>query len=125
MQFESIEKCSQLLFTISLCKKCILLVLRVRLGTRPACQHKGNLVDEIGNVVGHVESLCCPIGIVDLAKEVSCRVDRPSQAHDDAHVVERRLDSLRRTAGPIGALAALRMRLNSIICRGTVMVQSM
>merc|ERR1712187_627412 len=28
---------------------------RVRLSARPACQHKSDLVDEIGNVVGHVD----------------------------------------------------------------------
>merc|ERR1719356_1207890 len=62
----------------------------VTLCTSPARQHEGDFVDEVGNVVGHVECLGCPSRFVDLAKEVTCR-----------------------------------MRLNSIICRGTVMLQSM
>jgi len=31
------------------------LVVRIAFGTRPACEHKGDLVDEVRNVVGHVE----------------------------------------------------------------------
>merc|ERR1711920_305568 len=62
------------------------------LAARPACQHEGDFVDEVGNVVGHIERLGCASRFVDLAKEVTCWVDGPSQAHDDTHVVERLLD---------------------------------
>merc|ERR1712048_811324 len=41
---------------------------RVSLSARPACQHKGDFVNEVGNVVGHVEGLGCASRIVDLAK---------------------------------------------------------
>merc|ERR1712187_1049845 len=77
-------------------QKC-LLGLGVRLGAGPACQHKGNLVDEVGNVVSHVERLGGTSRAVDLAKEVACRVDGPAQAHNDAHVVEGLLHGLRHT----------------------------
>merc|ERR1712187_664854 len=68
--------------------------LRIRLGARPACQHKGDLVHKIGNVVGHVEILGCSGRIVDLTNEVARGVNGPSQAHNDAHVVEGCLDML-------------------------------
>merc|ERR1712217_178676 len=52
------------------------------------------------------------------------------EALDARHGIEDGLDleptkSLQKPPGPIGAFAACRMRLNSIICRGTVMLQSM
>merc|ERR1711920_1037873 len=48
---------------------------RVTLCARPACQHEGDFVDEVGNVVGHVERLGCASRFVDLAKEVTCWID--------------------------------------------------
>merc|ERR1719453_216468 len=67
------------------------LSFRVSLGARPACQHKGNLVHEIGDVVSHIERLAAS-SLSECAKEVTCWVDGPAQGHDDAHVVERLLD---------------------------------
>merc|ERR1712210_426953 len=67
---------------------------RVTLSARPTCQHEGDFVDEVGNVVGHVKGLGRTSRIVDLAKEVTCWVDGPSQAHDDTHVVERLFDGV-------------------------------
>merc|ERR1712119_93510 len=71
---------------------------RVSLSARPASQHEGDFVDEVGNVIGHVERLGCSSRIVNLAKEVTCWVDGPSQAHDDTHVVKRLLDGFGRGA---------------------------
>merc|ERR1719313_1638989 len=46
-------------------KQCFLLCsLCVALRTRPACKHKGNLVDEISNVVGHIEGFGGRITVV-------------------------------------------------------------
>merc|ERR1712087_1047963 len=57
-----------------------------------------DFVDEVSNVVGHVEGLGCSSRIVNLAKEVTCWVDGPAQAHDDTHVVKRLLDGFGRGA---------------------------
>merc|ERR1712139_495389 len=153
----------------------------VSFSTRPACQDEGDLVHEVGNVVGNIQGLGCTIGIVNLTEEITCWVDCPTDTHNDAHVVIRLLDGCGHVAGSscrrgltskdleedeapagqsqgeacpcvygsalasvteckhqdsvdqefpeacwmMGALAAFRMRLNSIICNGTVMLQSM
>merc|ERR1712185_431103 len=74
----------------SLWKEGTFLSFRVSLGARPACQHKGNLVHEIGDVVSHIECLAAGSRSKS-AEEVTCWVDGPAQGHDDAHVVERLL----------------------------------
>merc|ERR1719335_1523353 len=78
-------------------------LLGVLLGARPAGKHKADLVEEIGNVVHHVEG-----GLVgnagEEAKEVAERVDGPAQAHDDAHVAERLLHS---SGAALGLLAGV------------------
>merc|ERR1711862_572062 len=70
----------------------------VGFSTRPACQ-EGDLVHEVGNVVGHIQSLGCTSGIVDLTEEVTCWVDCPTAAGNDAHVVIRLLDGCGHVAG--------------------------
>merc|ERR1712238_427374 len=45
-----LRSCKERFRTLALC---------VNLGARPACQHKADLVHEIGNVVSHVEGLGC------------------------------------------------------------------
>merc|ERR1719335_947189 len=80
-------------------------LLGVLLGARPAGKHKADLVEEIGNVVHHVEG-----GLVgntsQEAKEVAERVDGPAQAHDEAHVSEGLLDCGAAVAGGLGRLAS-------------------
>ena len=56
----------------------------VRFSTRPACQHEGDLVHEVSNVVGNIEGLGCASGIVDLTEEITSWVDCPTAAHNDA-----------------------------------------
>merc|ERR1719401_1610927 len=72
-------------------------IFRIALGTRPAAQDEANLVDEIRNVVDDVQD-----SVIHRAhqegEEVAQRVDVPAKAHDDAHVVEGLLDSLRAIA---------------------------
>merc|ERR1712199_141641 len=63
----------------------------VRLGARPACKHERDLVDEVRNVVDHVEDGVVH-GTEEVAEEVACRVDGPADGDDHAHVVERRSD---------------------------------
>merc|ERR1719335_1575963 len=78
-------------------------LLGVLLGARPAGKHKADLVEEIGNVVHHVEG-----GLVgnagQEAKEVAERIDGPAQAHDEAHVAEGLLHGLAAVAGGLGRL---------------------
>merc|ERR1711976_325830 len=78
---------------------------RVFLGARPAGKHEADLVDEIGNVVHHVEG-----GLVSdtgqEAKEVAERVDGPAKAHDEAHVGEGLLHGTAAVAGGLGGLAS-------------------
>merc|ERR1712014_105641 len=63
------------------------LTCRVSLGTGPAGKHKSNLVDEVCNVVDHVEQ-----GLADrshqVAKQVAKRVDAPADSDNQSHVVE-------------------------------------
>merc|ERR1719420_2849659 len=80
-------------------------LLGILLGARPAGKHKADLVEEIGNVVDHVEG-----GLVgnagQEAKEVAERVDGPAQAHDEAHVAEGLLHGFAAVAGGLGRLAS-------------------
>merc|ERR1711991_1068899 len=75
------------------------------LGARPACEHEADLVDQVGNVVHHVEG-----GLVSHtgqeAKEVAKRVDGPAKAHDQAHVGKGLLDGLADT-GILGSFGGL------------------
>merc|ERR1719408_441069 len=61
---------------------------RVNLGARPASQDEGNLVHEIGDVVSYIKGLAASRR-GQRAEVVTCWVDGPAQAHDQAHVVER------------------------------------
>merc|ERR1711988_1532568 len=67
--------------------------LRSQPGAGPACAHECNLVDEIRNVVDHVEESVVH-GTEQVAEEVSCRVDGPANSDDHAHGVERGCNSL-------------------------------
>merc|ERR1719464_609122 len=72
--------------------------LGLRLRSRPASQHEGNLVNEVGDVVQHVQE-----GLIHCAKqvaeEISEGVDGPANRHDESHVVERFLDCLGALSG--------------------------
>merc|ERR1719335_751461 len=81
----------------------------VSFSTRPACQDEGDLVHEVGNVVGNIQGLGCTSGTVDLTEEVTCWVDCPTDAHNDAHVVIRLLDGCGHVAG-----SSCRRRLTSV-----------
>merc|ERR1719420_455975 len=85
----------------SSCEEAVLLA--VLLGARPAGEHEANLVEEIGNVVDHVEG-----GLVgnagQEAKEVAERVDGPAKAHNQAHVAEGLLHGFAAVAGGLGGL---------------------
>merc|ERR1712147_13326 len=62
-------------------------LLTVLLGGRPAGKHEADLVDEVSNVVHHVQEDCTG-DTGQEAKEVAQRVDGPAKADDDAHVAE-------------------------------------
>merc|ERR1719420_925260 len=80
-------------------------LLAVLLGARPAGEHEANLVEEISNVVDHVEG-----GLVSNAgqeaKEVAERVDGPAKAHNQAHVAEGLLHGFAAVAGGLGGLTS-------------------
>merc|ERR1719352_259819 len=59
------------------------------------------------------------------AKPIHGLIASVSPAYPKASMQTVPTNSFQKPAGPIGAFAAFRMRLNSIICRGTVMLQSM
>merc|ERR1711879_296263 len=71
-----------------------LVLLRVRLGARPASKHESDLVDEVSNVVDNVESHLIG-GAAQDSEEVAQRVDAPASRDNQAHVVERLLDGIR------------------------------
>merc|ERR1712224_611667 len=64
------------------------LLCGVGLGARPAREHKGDLVDNVRNVVDHVEDGVIH-GAEQVAEEVASGVDGPAHGDDHAHVVER------------------------------------
>merc|ERR1712134_236282 len=78
-------------------------LLAVLLGAGPAGKDEADLVDQVGNVVDHVEG-----GLVgnagQEAQEVAQRVDGPANAHDEAHVGEGRLHRAAAVAGSLGGL---------------------
>merc|ERR1712004_321141 len=78
------------------CQKSLLLFLRVGLGARPAAEDKGDLVDEIGNVVDNIQDVVIHCTGQE-AEEVTQRVNAPTKADNDTHVVERGLHGLRAT----------------------------
>merc|ERR1719482_2487409 len=63
------------------------LALRVTLGCRPASKHKSDLVDEVCNVVDHIQE-----DLVDsseqVAKQIAKWVDAPANCDDQAHGAE-------------------------------------
>merc|ERR1711963_175894 len=65
----------------------ILLAFRFCFGAGPACKHESNLVDEIRNVVKHVEE-CLISASKQVAEKVAKRVDGPTRRDDHAHVLE-------------------------------------
>merc|ERR1711879_755631 len=65
----------------------ILLAFRFCFGARPARKHESNLVDEIRNVVEHIEEGLVH-GSEQVAEKVSKRIDRPASSDDHAHVLE-------------------------------------
>merc|ERR1712003_435518 len=67
------------------CQKSIL--CGVCLGTRPTRKHEGDLVDEVCNVVGHIEEHFVH-GSEEVAKQVARRVNGPAHRDDEAHVAE-------------------------------------
>merc|ERR1711920_501273 len=77
----------------SLSQQGILLTFRFCFGARPARKHESNLVDEICNVVEHVEEDLIN-GSEQVAKEVAKRVDGPTRRDDHAHVLKRSRDRL-------------------------------
>merc|ERR550539_624248 len=64
-----------------------------RLRTRPACSYKGDLVDEICDVVGHVEVsfIHCSEQVTE---QIAKRVDAPADCDNHAHVIEGLCDGL-------------------------------
>merc|ERR1719393_371690 len=68
------------------------LALRVTLGCRPACEHESDLVDEVCDVVNHIEE-----DLVDsseqVAKQIAKWVDAPANCDDQAHGAEGACDS--------------------------------
>merc|ERR1711904_395094 len=63
------------------------LALGVLLSARPAGAHEEDLVDQVRNVVGHVQPLLIH-GSEQEAEQVAERVDAPTRCDDQAHVVE-------------------------------------
>merc|ERR1719361_1488373 len=63
------------------------------LGAGPACKHEANLVDEICNVVDHIQ-VDLIHGPHQVAEKVAQGVDAPARRDDDAHVVERSCNGL-------------------------------
>merc|ERR1711959_412138 len=65
----------------------------ISFGAGPAGKNEGNLVDEVRNVVDHVEE-----GLVhsseEVAEQVAKRVDGPAHCDNHAHVVEGSSDGL-------------------------------
>merc|ERR1719399_2811721 len=63
----------------------------VSLGTGPACQHKSDLVDEVCNVVDHIE-----VSVIhssqQVAEQVASRVDGPASCDNHAHATQGRCD---------------------------------
>merc|ERR1719434_329969 len=59
------------------------------------------------------------------AKPAHALIAPLSPAYPKASIATVPIKSFQKPAAPMGALAAFKMRLNSIICRGTVIVQSM
>merc|ERR1711904_470039 len=77
----------------------------VGLGAGPACAHERNLVDEISNVVDHVEQSVVH-GTEQVAEEVSGRVDGPANSDNHAHGVERSRNSLAALADKAASLTS-------------------
>merc|ERR1711972_652690 len=82
----------------SLCQQGILLTFRLCLGARPARKHESYLVDEICNVVEHVEEDLIN-GPEQVAEEVTKRVDGPTRCDDHAHVLKGGRDGLAAASG--------------------------
>merc|ERR1712159_450878 len=70
-------------------------VLRARIsfGAGPAGKNESNLVDQVRNVVDHVQEGLVH-GSKEVAEQVAKRVDGPAHCDDHAHVVEGSSDSL-------------------------------
>merc|ERR1712224_502049 len=62
---------------------------RISLGTGPACTHKCNLVDEICNVVDHIQVRIVH-GSKQVAEQVASRIDGPTKCDNHAHVAQGR-----------------------------------
>merc|ERR1712056_175663 len=71
----------------------ILLTFRFCFGARPARKHECNLVDEICNVVEHVEEDLIN-GSEQVAEKVAKGVDGPTRRDDHAHVLKGSRDGL-------------------------------
>merc|ERR1712014_357619 len=78
----------------SLSQQGILLTFRFCFGARPARKHESNLVDEICNVVEHVEE-----DLINGSEEVAKRVDGPTRCDDHAHVLKGGRDGLAAASG--------------------------
>merc|ERR1711862_359953 len=75
------------------------LLVTVSFGASPAGAHERDLVDDICNVVDHVQ-----VDVINrtqaVTKEVACRVNSPADCDNHAHVVERSFN------WPIGAFSS-------------------
>merc|ERR1712244_214833 len=82
-----LSKMHQQMASTSLTEESLALALRLGLGSRPASEHEGNLVHEVGQVVNNVEE-----GLVHGSKQVAVivakRVDGPTSCDNHTHVVE-------------------------------------
>merc|ERR1712014_213349 len=82
----------------SLSQQGFLLTFRFCFGARPARKHESNLVDEICNVVEHVEEDFINSS-EQVAEEVAKGVDGPTRCDDHAHVLKGGRDGLAAASG--------------------------
>merc|ERR1719491_1545658 len=80
------RKCADRL-NFPLSEKSLALALRLRLGSRPASEHEGDLVHEVGQVVDNVQE-----AFIHRSKQVAVvvakRVDGPTSCDNHTHVIE-------------------------------------
>merc|ERR1719321_2289742 len=74
-------------------QKKVLLACGISFGAGPTGKNESDLVDEVRNVVDHVEEGLVH-GSKEVAEQVAKRVDGPAHCDDHAHVVEGSSDSL-------------------------------
>merc|ERR1712178_244399 len=71
----------------------ILGACRINFGAGPAGENESDLVDEVRNIVDHVEEDLVHSS-EEVAEQVAKRVDGPAHCYNHAHVVEGSSDSL-------------------------------